>query len=167
MNRRSAGTKLVVMTEDSRNTASSGRINRAQFLQRAAALGLLATAGSALPAQALSAAPQGSPRRGLAFRGVAYDTGTGFLGDDSRVRWRRDLMSGEIHAIADRLHANWVSIYGSSVKRLTETATEALRRGLKVSIQPRAFDQPQADALEQLRQTAQEAEGCAAALNRR
>jgi hypothetical protein len=129
MNRPSAGTKLVVMTEDSRKTASQ--------------------------------------HPGLAFRGVAYDTGTGFLGDDSRVRWRRDLMSGEIHAIADRLHANWVSIYGSSVKRLTETATEALRRGLKVSIQPRAFDQPQADALEQLRQTAQEAEGCAAALNRR
>jgi hypothetical protein len=151
------------MTEDSRNTASSGQLNRAQFLQRAAALGLLATAGSALPAHALSAAAspasdQGSPHRGLAFRGVAYDTGTGFLGADSRVRWRRDLMRGEIRAIADRLHANWVSIYGSNVKRLTETATEALRRGLKVSIQPRAFDQPQPDALEQLRQTARQAE---------
>jgi hypothetical protein len=155
--------RLVVMTDDSRNTAASGQLNRAQFLQRAAALSVLATAGSALPAQAFSAAAsaapaQGSPHRGLAFRRVAYDTGTGFLGADSRVRWRRDLMRGEIRAIADRLHANWVSIYGSNVKRLTETATEALRRGLKVSIQPRAFDQPQPDALEQLRQTAREAE---------
>lgn len=67
-------------------------------------------------------------------------------------------MRGEIRAIRDRLHANWVSVYGSDVERLTETAEEALRRGLQVSIQPRAFDEPQVDALEKLRQTAVQAE---------
>lgn len=169
-----------------------GRINRAQFLQRAAALGVLATLGPAVGAAAASAAPAsagpasaapgsagsatgagpgpgsgaaaagrtaaGGAGLGLALRGVAYDTGTGFLGEENRVRWSRQLMRGEIGAIDRGLHANWVSVFGSSVDRLTETATEALRRGLTVSIQPRAFDQPQAQALEQLRQTACAAE---------
>ncbi|MEU4391932.1 hypothetical protein [Kribbella sp. NPDC023855] len=67
-------------------------------------------------------------------------------------------MRGEIRAIREQLHANWVSVYGSDVGRLRETAEEALRIGLTVSVQPRAFDRPQEDALEQLRQTAVEAE---------
>ncbi|WP_344209488.1 hypothetical protein, partial [Kribbella sancticallisti] len=148
------------MSEHSTDPASPGRINRAQFLHRAAALGVLAAAGPALPAAAAGTtpAPVAPLGRGLAFKGVAYDVGTGFLGDDSRIRWNRELMRGEIRAIHDRLHANWVSIYGSDVQRLADTAEEALRRGLKVSLQPRAFDQPQVDALEHLRQTAANAE---------
>jgi hypothetical protein len=133
------------------------RINRAQFLTRAAALGLLAAGAAAGTASAAAAAPTTAAKR-LAFKGVAYDVGTGFVGDDSRVRWSRELMRGEIRAVRDQLHANWVSVYGSDVGRLRETAEEALRRGLKVSVQPRAFDQPQRDALEQLRQVARDAE---------
>jgi hypothetical protein len=67
-------------------------------------------------------------------------------------------MRGEIRAIRERLHANWVSIYGSNVQRMTDTAAEALRQGLKVSIQPRSFDEPQKAGLEKLRQTAIAAE---------
>ncbi|MDX6282348.1 MAG: hypothetical protein QOH03_3419 [Kribbellaceae bacterium] len=129
------------------------RINRAQFLTRVAALGLLAAAGTTN-----AAAASASGVRRLEFRGVAYDVGTGFLGDDSRARWSHELMRGEIRAVRERLKANWVSVYGSDVQRLRETAEEALRTGLKVSVQPRAFDQPQVEALEQLRQTARELE---------
>lgn len=67
-------------------------------------------------------------------------------------------MRGEIRAVRERLNANWVSVYGSNVQRLGETAEEALETGLKVSVQPRAFDQPQSEALEQLRETAREME---------
>ncbi|MGW6279260.1 hypothetical protein [Kribbella sp. NPDC055071] len=128
-------------------------INRAQFLQRAAALGLLATTTGITTATTAAA---GRPR--LKLKGVAYDTGTGFIGDDSRVLWRDDIMRGELSAIRHRLHANWVSIYGSDVRRLTDTATAALEQGLTVSIQPRSFDEPQVDELEKLRQVAVQAE---------
>jgi hypothetical protein len=120
------------------------RINRAQFL----ALGLITTAATAAPASA-------TPRR-LPLRGVAYDTGGG--DEDSRARWRDSIMRGEIRAIRHRLHANWVSIYGSDVRRLIDTATAALDEGLTVSIQPRSFDEPQAAELEKLRKVAVAAE---------
>ncbi|MEV5962768.1 hypothetical protein AB0L70_13455 [Kribbella sp. NPDC051952] len=129
-------------------------INRAQFLQRAAVLGLLATTTGLATTTTAAATGQ----RNLTLKGVAYDTGTGFLGDDSRALWRTDLMRGELRAIRHRLHANWVSIYGSDVRRLTDTATAALEQGLTVSIQPRSFDEPQADELEKLRKVAVEAE---------
>lgn len=92
------------------------------------------------------------------LRGVAYDTGTVFTGEDSRPTWNRRQLRQELKAIDERLHANWVSVFGSEVERLTETAEEALTRGLTVSLQPRAFDRPQEYALEQLRQTARAAE---------
>ncbi|TDW17565.1 abortive phage infection protein [Kribbella kalugense] len=125
-------------------------INRAQFLRRAAAFGLITTAGIGSTAYA-------SPRR-LALKGVAYDTGGGPADEDSRARWRNSTMRGELHAIRHRLHANWVSIYGSDVRRLVDTATAALEDGLMVSIQPRSFDEPQAAELEKLRKVAVEAE---------
>ncbi|TCC59459.1 abortive phage infection protein [Kribbella pittospori] len=125
------------------------RINRAHFL------GLLAVAAaSASSTQTASA----GVRRKLELKGVAYDTGTGFLGDDSRALWRNSIMRGEIHAVRHRLHANWVSIYGSDVRRLVDTATAALDEGQTVSIQPRSFDEPQADELEKLRKVAVQAE---------
>ncbi|GAA1603041.1 MULTISPECIES: hypothetical protein [Kribbella] len=120
-------------------------INRAQFLALGAAA---ATAATVTPATA-------APYR-LTLKGVAYDTGGG--PDDSRARWRHSLMRGEIHAVRHRLHANWVSIYGSDVRRLIETATAALEEGLTVSIQPRSFDEPQPAELEKLRQVAVAAE---------
>ncbi|WP_405069655.1 hypothetical protein OG558_08135 [Kribbella sp. NBC_01510] len=133
---------------------TASRINRAQFLRRAAALGLFATTTGITTAATASAV-----RPNLELKGVAYDTGTGFVGDDSRMLWRNSIMRGEIHAIRHRLHANWVSIYGSDVRRLTDTATAALEQGLTVSIQPRSFDEPQADELEKLlRKVAVEAE---------
>jgi hypothetical protein len=125
-------------------------INRAQFLRRAAAVGLITTATIGSTASA-------SPRR-LALKGVAYDTGGGPADEDSRARWRNSTMRGEIYAIRHRLHANWVSIYGSDVRRLVDTATAALEEGLTVSIQPRSFDEPQAAELEKLRKVAVEAE---------
>jgi hypothetical protein len=76
------------------------RIDRAQFLQRAAALGLLATAAttatttSAVSAPSARASTASAVRRTLEFKGVAYDTGTGFVGDDSRMRWRKSIMRG-------------------------------------------------------------------------
>lgn len=92
------------------------------------------------------------------LRGVAYDTGTVFTGEDGRPTWNRRQLRQELKAIDERLHANWVSVFGSEVERLTEAAEEALTRGLTVSLQPRAFDRPQEYALEQLRQTARAAE---------
>lgn len=125
------------------------RINRAHFL------GLLAVAAAGVSSTQTASA---GVRRKLEFKGVAYDTGTGFVGADSRVLWRHSIMQGEIRAIRDRLHANWVSIYGSDVGRLVDTATTALEHGLRVSIQPRSFDEPQAVELEKLRKVAVEAE---------
>ncbi|MEU4190509.1 hypothetical protein AB0E69_01320 [Kribbella sp. NPDC026611] len=122
-------------------------INRAQFLGLVAAASVAGTTTAAA-----------TPARKLELRGTAYDTGTGYLGDDSRALWRTSIMRGEIHAIRHRLHANWVSIYGSDVHRLIDTATAALEEGLTVSIQPRSFDEPQADEQELLRKVAVEAE---------
>ncbi|NUS00571.1 MAG: abortive phage infection protein [Kribbellaceae bacterium] len=138
-------------------------INRAQFLAlgaASAAAGITAQASvAAADAQATAAVggaqAAATPSR-LTLRGVAYDTGGG--SDDSRARWRHSIMRGEIHAIRHRLHANWVSIYGSDVRRLIDTATVALEAGLTVSIQPRSFDEPPAVELEKLRQVAVEAE---------
>ncbi|WP_328990482.1 hypothetical protein OG394_29890 [Kribbella sp. NBC_01245] len=92
------------------------------------------------------------------LQGVAYDTGTVFMDEESRPTWNRRQLRQELEAIDERLHANWVSVFGSEVERLTEAADEALSRGLTVSIQPRAFDRPQEYALEHLRQTACAAE---------
>ncbi|WP_405062575.1 hypothetical protein OG474_13295 [Kribbella sp. NBC_01505] len=47
-----------------------------------------------------------------------------------------------------------MSVYGSDVGRLIETAEEVTRRGMAVSVQPRAFDEPQEDALAKLRAVA-------------
>jgi hypothetical protein len=136
-------------------------INRAQFLALGAAVATgastrVATAAATPVAASPSLTPGQTPR--LALKGIAYDTGGGPADEDSRALWRNSIMRGEIHAIRHRLHANWVSIYGSDVRRLIDTATAALEDGLTVSIQPRSFDEPQAAALAKLRQVAVEAE---------
>ncbi|MDX2974035.1 hypothetical protein [Kribbella solani] len=95
--------------------------------------------------------------KGLALKGVAYDTGGG-RDEDSRAYWRARVVRNEIHAIRDRLHASWVSVYGSDVRRLIGTAKVVLDAGMTVSIQPRSFDEPQVAALEKLRKVAVKAE---------
>ncbi|MFG1907665.1 hypothetical protein [Kribbella sp. NPDC048928] len=127
-------------------------LNRAQFLT----LGAITAAGATTSITTAEATPAGAKRSTLTLKGVAYDTGGG--DEDSRARWRTAIMRGEIHAIRHRLHATWVSIYGSDVRRLIDTATAALEEGLAVSIQPRSFDEPQAAELEKLRRVALEAE---------
>ena len=95
--------------------------NRAAFLKRAAALGLLATA---LPLVASDnhayAAP--SRRRGLTVRGVAYDVGTAELdGVLSRRRWHHPQIAAEIATIRRGLHSDAVTLLGSHLGRLAET----------------------------------------------
>jgi len=132
-------------------------LDRAAFLKRAAALGLLAAGVDALDPMAPSAAAAGS-RRGLVFRGVTYDTGIDQLGEDSRLRWTQAQMRREIDAIHDRLHCNAVSLAGTHVSRLVQTAEAALERGMHVMLQPRKYDRPQAEILDHLARTAEEAE---------
>lgn len=140
-----------------------GGITRAQFLRGVAAAGALA-AGAGLVGNVLTSAPAAAAtpsRRGLTYRGVTYDTGCSDGLDTApvtRMVWNRALVRGEIRAIKEDLHANAVTVLGSDIGRLAETAAEALERGLQVSIQPRLFDHPQADALAHLARAAKEAE---------
>lgn len=85
---------------------TASRINRAQFLQRAAVLGLIATAGVTAATGTAAATTTDAVRRKLGLKGVAYDTGTGFVDDDSRMLWRNSIMRGEIRAIRHRLQAS-------------------------------------------------------------
>jgi hypothetical protein len=112
---------------------------------------VLASTGSL--GRAAAAAPGG-----LTHRGVTYDTGTLTLGALSRPRWSSTLMEGDIAAIAGRLHCSSVAVFGSEVERLGDTATAALERGMHVAIQPRLYDLPRSQILDQLARTAQMAE---------
>src|SRR5688572_26061538 len=85
---------LDVQRHDQRRGGTVGDtgMSRAAFLRRAAALGLLASAGTALgaagPADAArTARPVGSGRRGLTYRGMSYDVGTDHFGESSRPVW--------------------------------------------------------------------------------
>jgi hypothetical protein len=133
------------------------QFDRAELLRRAAALGVAAAGASALGPVA-AAAGAGAPR-GLAYRGVTYDTGIEIVaGELTRPRWRRAQLERELDAIGDRLRCNAVSITGTVVPRLVETAAAALERGLHVMIQPRRYDRPQEEIVEHLAHVAQEAE---------
>lgn len=128
-------------------------LNRAAFLKRAAAVGLVASAGSLLAAAETAAAG-----RGLTYRGVTYDTGTDHFGSLTRPVWTDALMTGDVRAIDERMRCNSVSVFGTEVGRLVATSTAALERGLQVSIQPRLYDRPQAEILDHLARTARAAE---------
>ena len=138
-------------------------IDRAQFLRRMAALGVLTAAGSIAGSPGTGAATGSGratgPACGLTYRGVCYDTGTEFFpGHLGRERWSRRLMRGEIGAVRDLLHCNSVSVFGSDLGRLAETSAEAAARGLHVWLQPRHFDHPQREVLDHLAETARHAE---------
>ncbi|WP_431040810.1 abortive phage infection protein [Streptomyces sp. P1-3] len=129
--------------------------DRAGFLKRAAALGLLAQAGPL----ALAAEAGADAGRALAYRGVCYDTGVNFApGYLSREVWSRRLLEGELDAIRGGLQCNSVNVFGSSLERLMDTSAAALRRGLHVWLQPRLVDSPQERVLEHLARAAREAE---------
>ena len=129
-------------------------LDRRQFLIRAAGAGLaLGGLGAAGPAFG-EAAPSSSPL----LRGVTYDTGTLTLGETTRRVWSAGRMEGEIGAIANRLGCSTVSVFGSDPHRLEQTARAALRRGMKVAIQPRLYDHPRAEILAQLAEVGERAE---------
>ncbi|MFD2762669.1 abortive infection protein [Micromonospora eburnea] len=93
--------------------------------------------------------------------GVAYDTGTNFAtgqGDLSRVVWNNDRMAEEIGAIRRQLHCNSVTLYGSDLGRLADTARAAAEVGLHVWLQPRLVDRPQPEIVDHLAETARVAE---------
>jgi hypothetical protein len=99
-------------------------------------------------------------RRGLAYRGICYDVGTAFGPDIglTRERWDSNLVRGELDAIRDGLHCNAVTVLGSDLDRIVEASEYALRRGLRVVLQPRLFDHPREQILDHLAATARAAE---------
>jgi hypothetical protein len=121
-------------------------LDRRQFLIRAAGAGLaLGGLGGVRPAWAAGGrSPASVPR------GVTYDTGTLTLGETTRRVWSTERMEGEIGAIADRLRCSTVSVFGSDLGRLEQTARAALARGLDVAIQPRLYDHSPAEVLAHL-----------------
>ncbi|WJK42589.1 abortive infection protein [Solwaraspora sp. WMMA2056] len=115
----------------------------------------------------MSATPNGNsadaaaPGSVLAYRGVAYDTGTNFAtgqGPLSRAYWSTPQMLSEISLISDQLNCNSVTIYGSDLDRLRHTAQAAVDRGMHVRLQPRLVDRPPAEILEHLAEAARLAE---------
>ncbi|APU15540.1 MULTISPECIES: abortive infection protein [Actinoalloteichus] len=97
----------------------------------------------------------------LSLRGVAYDTGTNFAtgqGSLSRAVWSRRRMLDEISLISDQLNCNSVTVYGSDLGRLADTASEVAERGLHVRLQPRLVDRPRTEILEHLAEAARLAE---------
>jgi hypothetical protein len=99
--------------------------------------------------------------RGFAYRGVAYDSGSNFAtgqGDLSRNVWSTPRMQGEISAISDQLNCNSITIYGTDLGRLSDTATAAVERGMHVWLQPQLVDRPQSEVLDHLAEAARLAE---------
>lgn len=131
-------------------------LDRSEFLKRAAALGIVAVGVDAL--DAIAASPGAGPRGGLTYRGITYDTGIDHLGENTRLRWTRAQMTAEIDAIRDRLHCNAVSLAGTRIPRLVQTAEVALERGMHVMLQPRNYDRPRTEILDHLARAAQAAE---------
>ncbi|GHH55753.1 abortive phage infection protein [Lentzea cavernae] len=122
-------------------------ISRKVFLKSVAgAVALASVSGTA------SASPG---KRG----GVCYDVGVLHAagGPLSRVRWSRRLLEREIGLIAD-LRCPSITAFGTELGRLAETTDVALRRGLKVFVQPRLYDHPQDEVLEHMAEAARTAE---------
>lgn len=74
----------------------------------------------------------GAGRRGLAQRGVNYDT--------VREVWKPAFVRREIRAVRRDLHCNAVILLGDDVRRLEFAARCALDEGLFVWFEPRQFD---------------------------
>ncbi|GIJ76577.1 hypothetical protein SAMN05443287_10895 [Micromonospora phaseoli] len=106
--------------------------------------------------------PHGAAERDvLRSVGVTYDTGTNFAtgqGELSRVLWSAGRMADEIGAIRRRLHCNSVTVYGSDLGRLADTARTAAEAGLHVWLQPRLVDRSQSEIVDHLAEAARVAE---------
>lgn len=96
----------------------------------------------------------------ITYRGVAYDTGSTFLtgqGALSRNVWDADLMAAELDLIVE-LNANSVNLYGSDLGRLSDAATAAVERGLRVWLDPRLPDRSQDEVIDHIAEVARLAE---------
>ncbi len=116
---------------------------------------------SVTPGPEANGGQPGGSGHGLASRGVVYDVGTNFetgQGAVSRAVWSTELMLEEIAAISDQLNCNSVTLYGSELGRLAQTANAAAERGLHVRLQPRLIDRPQPEILDHLAEGARFAE---------
>ncbi len=87
-------------------------------------------------------------RHRIVERGVNYDVGTGLFGGLSRTSWTSAYVERELSAIRDELECTAVLLVGSDVDRLSEAATLAVERGLRVWLEPRPFDATPRDAIE-------------------
>jgi hypothetical protein len=95
------------------------------------------------------------------YRGIAYDTGTNFVtgqGDLSRAAWSTEAMLSELSLISDQLNANSVTVYGSDLGRLAETAEAAVDFDLHIRLQPRLVEVPESEVLDHLAEAARLAE---------
>lgn len=96
--------------------------------------------------------------RGMAYKGVNYDTGTHFDPSQLSVQWNSSAMQWDVNVIRDELHCNTISLFGAEITRLTEAAAFAAEKDMHVWIQPRLFHAKQADVLQHLAATAMAAE---------
>ncbi|TDC46471.1 abortive infection protein [Jiangella ureilytica] len=100
-----------------------------------------------------------SAPRALRYRGIDYDTGTSYVPHtDSRPDWSSSLMQRHMAVIRTELHANAVTVFGSSPARIFETARFALDAGLEVWVQPRLPDATVTATIEQLAAVAEKVE---------
>jgi hypothetical protein len=91
----------------------------------------------------------------LTFRGINYDTGTNYVpGWHSRQDWTSLVMREDITMIRDQLHCNAVTVFGSELAHLAETAEFAADAGLAVWLQPRLVDARPDDILDHLAEVA-------------
>ncbi|MEU4284643.1 CPBP family glutamic-type intramembrane protease [Nocardiopsis dassonvillei] len=101
----------------------------------------------------------GGPRRPLAQRGILYDVGSSYLpGQNSRPRWRPDVVDREMRVIREDLHCTAVTVFGEDLGRLEEAARLALGRGLYVWVQPRLVDAAPGELTANLGRAAEAAE---------
>ncbi|MBP2406954.1 hypothetical protein JO379_006423 [Streptomyces syringium] len=144
------------------DTVQSKGINRAQFLARAAAVGVAATSGAFLApgragAEGRTAEPE--PRvgngPGLTHRGVCYEVGAG---ETPQTGWSAARMREDLRVIKDELHAGSITVFGDGIDRLAATSREAAERGLHIWLQPRLGDRPEREILDHLAETGRHAE---------
>lgn len=115
--------------------------------------------GSMLKPPQVQTSPHGDqgsrPRRELTQKGILYDVGTSYMpGQHSRHRWNAQVVQEELRVIHQELHCTAAILFGESPQRLEEAGRMALEQGLYVWLQPRRFDMPLRDVLENLAEVA-------------
>ncbi|MET8686959.1 abortive infection protein [Streptomyces sp. NPDC004732] len=96
---------------------------------------------------------------GLVRKGINYDTGTNYSENGlSRKEASGDLIRRHMSVIRNDLNCTSVSLFGTDIGRLTETAVAALDLGLHVSLQPRLIEAAPDAMLEHLAAAAAAAE---------